>query len=261
MGNCSEKSKYQSIQLMDHVKICISKNEKIRGDLSKSWKRFYGPLIYKHCQNRDGTTNRKKLSTMCTMCGSMKFSNITNTQKEVWCEEGNNSECESVYVRFEIDIDVRYNYKKQRVTLSTIFDDEFRLFDDNKFDKYNEHWQHSLAFTDIDTHKLWSLFLTEAFTGNEKVSSIITGYLMNEREKESMRDLNVIENGKVHTDNLMLVAGVIGVHQSETEILSDILNVLWKWFMSKELMAFRKSHVEERMVWRRPSSSTEPVGR
>jgi len=263
MGNCStNKSKYESVQLMDHLKISMSNTEKARLELSKSWKRFYGPRVYKLCRNReDGSTNRKKLAKMCTMCGSMKIANIINLKKEVWSEEDNHNECESVYFRFDVAIDVRYNYKKQRLSLSTIFDDEFSVFDDNKMDKYSEHWHHSLAFVDIDTHKLWSLFLTEALTGNEKVSSIITGYLMNEREKESMRSLNVIENGDVDSNNLMLVAGVIGIHQSDTQILSEILNVLWRWFLSKEIMMWRKRHVDERMVWRRPSSSTENDGK
>merc|ERR550525_2251467 len=259
MGNVTGNSKYESVQLSDHHKISMSKYESVRLQLLKSWKRYYQPYIYKQCQNEDGTTNRKKLSAMSTMCGSMKICNINNIKKEVWYEgSDNNNRCESVYVQFDIDIDVWYNHHKQRLTLSTLFDDEFsaNIFDD----KYSHHWHHSLAFTQIDVHKLWSLFLTETLTGDEKVSSIITEYLMNERDKESMRELNVIENNELDPQNLMLVAGLIGIHQSDIHILETILEALWKWFISNELITFRRNNAEERMIWRRSSSLTTTSG-
>merc|ERR1712154_457403 len=180
--------------------------------------------------------------------------------------EDNQEKCDAVFVKFEIYIDIKYRKQWLNIKICTMFNDKFSLFDDNKFDKYNDHWQQSLVLLHRNVKSLWIPFLNQLISGNDKISAIIMDYLFYDANKERNYDsesddeieeeICIIDNGKINENNCLLIASLIGIDDQNTNIISQYFDLLWKWFLSKELITFRKDTVDEKMVWRESTDLT-----
>ena len=259
MGN--DPGKMMDIHLSEHVKISISDTAQARSNVEKTWRKFYAPWISRYSKDR------KKFVTMGSLCNSVKVKKINNIKKEIWLED-NQKQCDSVYVQFDIYIDMKYKKESLNLELSTFFHDKFNLFDDNKFDKYNEYWQQSLIVKDRNIKDLWIPFLNQIISNNEdnnddnqdKISHIILDYMGSSNDKIENRDreeeeIFVIENGKMNINNCLLMAGILKIENENAEVIKEYFDLLWKWFLSKELITFRKETVDEKMVWRESTNA------
>eukprot|EP01084_Bolivina_argentea_P078158 141801_1 len=249
MGN--NEAKMANMQLSEHVKISISDTIQARADLRQTWRKFYTPWISSYSKNR------KKFVAIGSLCNSLKVSKVTNVKKEIWLED-NQKQCDSMYVQFDVYIDIKHKKQNLNIKLSTLFDEKYDLFDDNKFDKYNKYWQHSIGLINTNIKQLWIPFLNQIFSLNDKISIIIYDYLhyinINDNESESndeiTQEIIIMDNDKIYKNYCELMSGIFNFDNETSEIISIYFDLLWKWFTSKQLIHFRKETSDERMVWR-----------
>eukprot|EP01083_Nonionella_stella_P067423 178324_1 len=251
MGNspCS----LANVHLSDYVRLSISDSDKTRGDVQKTWKQFYASWIGIYSKNR------KQFVAIGALCNSVKITKITNIKKEIWLE-GNHTQCDSMFVVFEIYMTIRCRKQSLNLKCGLTFDDKFSLYDDdNKSDKYNTHWAQSLLVLDHNVQEIWLSFLKHYLqlsmddAINNKIACIIIDFLF---VHPMSHGVSIIENGTMDQNSCLLIAAMLFDFDKETsEIICPYFNLLWKWFLSKTLITFRKQTVQEQMVWRRQSAS------
>ena len=245
MGN--SEAKYHGIQLSDHVKLSPRADTvQYRSELERAWRKFYAPWISK-CSRE-----RSKFIGLDMLCRGVSLTQIINIKKETWSEE--EQRCDGVYVRFELCLDIRFRKRQLRqLRLRTVFDGDFSDFDDNAFDKYTAHWTPSLRLKGMDTKTMWLPFLRALLSGEHAVAVVVLEYVHGD-EDDAGEDVCIIDDGKVDKDVCFLIAGLIGIAIEDAVCVEYCFGLLWKWFLSKHLIAFRKETVDEKMLWRQSAS-------
>merc|ERR1712228_425809 len=117
---------------------------------------------------------------------------------------------QALWKRFYAPMISQYSHNRKKcinIRLCSMFNDLFDLFDDNALDKYNEHWQQAL-FYQINQDK----------------------------------EVCIVDNGALNEDHCSLIAELFEFDQKNADIVRTYFELLWKWFIGKELIKFRKDN-------------------
>ena len=263
MGNGQAGYKKASIHLQEHVVMSMTDTEEARKELENTWKSYYAPCITKYSKDR------KIFVAMGTLCNTMKIQKITNIRKDIWLDE-RQKERDSVYVEFHLLADIKYKGQCLNIKLCSLFYDKYDLFDDNRYDKYNQYWQQSIIITNKTMKELWIPFLNQITFNDATISMLIMDYLFyasqddkdddseNEEDdddddvQDEIQEIHVMHNGKIDKSNCLLIAALYNFDINHG-FIDEYFQILWQWFISKDLIAFRKETVKEKSVWRESS--------